>query len=127
LTKGQCRSRVFYQAGCFLNIPGALVNPACPQIVSVNEVPVSDAFHLYPNPTNGVFNLDLFNIKPGKVSLTITDVLGRKVQQTDYFVTEQNQVITADLSNASSGVYLVAIIDSKGSLYSTRVMVSTNK
>jgi len=127
LSKNQCRSRVFYQAGCFLNIPGASVNPACPQIVSVNEVQVSDAFHLYPNPTNGVFNLEFLNIKPGDVSVTITDVLGRIIQQTNYFVTEQNQVFTADLSNASSGVYLVAIIDSKGSLYSTRVMVSTNK
>lgn len=64
---------------------------------------------LYPNPNNGLFNLD-FNATSGNVNVDVYDVRGRLILNKNFSV---NGLVneTIELNNAQSGIYLVTIQD----------------
>ncbi len=64
-------------------------------------------FKLYPNPNNGVFTIELDAAAVGKTQLTVTDISGRTVYSSERI----GNHMTVDLSNASSGAYLLQIIN----------------
>jgi PA domain/Secretion system C-terminal sorting domain len=67
----------------------------------------NDSVKVYPNPTNGVFNVKI-NQFVGKVKIQISDLNGRMIKDIndDNFNIEK----TIDLSGFQSGVYLVKVI-----------------
>ncbi len=62
-------------------------------------------FNLYPNPNNGVFTIELDASTVGKTQLTVTDISGRTVHSSERI---GNHIIV-DLSNASTGTYLLQL------------------
>ena len=64
-------------------------------------------FNVYPNPNNGVFSIELDATASGKTQLTVTDISGRTVYSSEHM---GNHMIV-DLSNASSGAYLLQIVN----------------
>ena len=63
---------------------------------------------LFPNPSSGLFNLNLTVLKPdSKITVEITDVTGRTLQIPT--VNEGMNVI--DLSNQASGTYIIKVTD----------------
>lgn len=74
------------------------------QTLNVNTVDLEDEFSIYPNPTSNYLNIK-FPKDVIKVSLTILDVLGKKVLQKKVFE-NQNKI---DLSGFSNGVYFAKI------------------
>ncbi|NQY66104.1 MAG: T9SS type A sorting domain-containing protein, partial [Flavobacteriales bacterium] len=77
--------------------------------VGINEVINKDEVHLFPNPTNGEFTINLGTVYTNPRVL-ITDLMGRKIMVNRY---DNAQVLHVEL-NAPQGVYLVTII-SEGS------------
>ncbi len=74
-----------------------------------------DEFTLYPNPTNGVFSLevssDLF-LSTGQCNLKITDLTGKTI--INYQLSNKHSEI--DISNQPAGIYFMIIQTDKGSI-----------
>lgn len=74
-----------------------------------------DEFTLYPNPTNGVFSLevssDLF-LSTGQCNLKITDLTGKTI--INYQLSNNHSEI--DISNQPAGIYFMIIQTDKGSI-----------
>jgi hypothetical protein len=60
---------------------------------------------IYPNPANGIININAGNISAGQIRLY--DVLGKAL--TDLNITGQNRQFKADLSDQPAGIYIVQI------------------
>ena len=74
--------------------------------VSVEEVSVSN-IRLYPNPTNGVINIE----GNGAMTISVMNVLGQKVMEMS--VTDN---ATLDLSGFESGIYMIRIETANGTM-----------
>ncbi|PTT16551.1 propanediol utilization protein, partial [Flavobacterium sp. HMWF030] len=96
--------------GKFGTINSASLN-VCNQTYTLGNPDVENvAFILYPNPNKGNFTIQFKSDSINRVHIYVHDALGKKVysnsfDSTDYF----NQNI--QLSNVSSGIYLVTVID----------------
>ena len=97
----------FYEDAGVLNDWSLEICAELPLSVNGNESLFGIKF--YPNPSRGIFNLEISSIYSSKVSVNIFDVLGRIVYVKDVEnITGLNQVV--DLSNVEQGTYLMTII-----------------
>lgn len=76
------------------------------ELLSTNEVSLSENIVIYPNPTNGGVTL-LNNSNAVIQSINITDVNGRLIQSLDVF--ENQQQILFTLQDFATGIYFVNI------------------
>lgn len=67
-----------------------------------------DRFNLYPNPTNGLLNLE-FSTDEKLIQVQVVDVLGRVVKNLAYPHTAGDFKATLDLSACKAGVYFLDI------------------
>jgi len=58
-----------------------------------------------PNPTSGLVSLKLFDLTSMNTTISITDLLGRNVLESDFIKPE----IDVDLSNEPNGLYLIIL------------------
>lgn len=75
--------------------------------VSISQNEVSNSISIYPNPTKGIFNIDLGDYD-GSINYTVTTIDGRLVKSARNVI---NNNITIDLTNESRGMYLIKIDD----------------
>ena len=61
---------------------------------------------IYPNPSNGIFNIGFGNLSPNKIE--VYDISGKLILQKNSLEVTNNQT-NIDLSNTSTGVYFVKI------------------
>ena len=66
----------------------------------------------YPNPTSGYISVDLMGYTEGGAQIEILDLTGRIVQRTQQKLIDGYNTLELDMSNLSSGLYLVRIKDS---------------
>lgn len=67
-------------------------------------------FVVYPNPSNGSFNVQFSNPISQETQVTVFDIRGRKIFENTYANQATfNENIT--LSNAQSGIYLLTVVD----------------
>ena len=82
-----------------------------PAVLSVDNV-ISGEFNVYPNPNNGVFTVELNNIKADDYRISVTNVLGQEV----YTSTKEISTLISekiDLSDLSKGIYMLEISNSE--------------
>ena len=81
---------------------------------SVENV-ISREFNVYPNPNNGIFTVELNNIKADDYKILVTNVLGQEV----YVSTEKTSTLISekiDLSDLSKGVYMLEVSNSESTI-----------
>ncbi|MFA5533531.1 MAG: T9SS type A sorting domain-containing protein, partial [Mariniphaga sp.] len=61
-------------------------------------------FKIFPNPTTGMFTIQLQNADYRKSEIAIFDLLGNRIYQQDYYSSGEYQV---DLSEEPGGIYLI--------------------
>jgi len=83
--------------------------------LGINETGFAQ-FSLYPNPSNGKFNIE---VDEDGMQMVIVDLVGKLVQEKE-LVKGKN---IADLSNEAKGVYLVSFKDESGNIRSERVVI----
>jgi hypothetical protein len=94
---------------------GIVVGPACPRplagknntSISVDKILGNNLFKVqaFPNPTNSGFTLQMSGINGDKVSITVTDILGRKVYQIEGNGKQQYKFG----DNFKAGIYLLQV------------------
>ena len=95
---------VLYTSGEHFNGIFMTYDNNCGMPVSVEEVSASNA-RLYPNPTNGIVNIEGNNM----MTISVMNVLGQKVLETTAIGNT-----TVDLSGFESGIYMVRIETENG-------------
>jgi len=85
-----------------------------PAALSVDNV-MPGEFNVYPNPTNGVFTVELNNIKADDYRISVTNVLGQEV----YTSTKEISTLISekiDISDLNKGVYILEISNSESTI-----------
>ena len=80
-----------------------------------------NGFNLYPNPSNGDFNIQFEVVNTDKVSVQLFDLRGRLINQKNFFNTQTNFSEEINFNKAVSGLYLVKITN--GDKQTTRKLV----
>jgi len=73
-------------------------------------VNVFNEVNLYPNPTNGEFNLSINVAVSLESSLVITNLIGQSVEVVNLQLNQGENLINMNESHLPSGVYVVNII-----------------
>lgn len=85
--------------------------------LNTNSFDVDSNFVVYPNPSNGVFNVEFSYTSDSKL-LQVFDVQGRMIKE----MIPSDTISTVDLSTYSSGLYFVKCIDGERS-FTKKVVV----
>lgn len=75
------------------------------------ESDVTTPKSVFPNPSTGRFNVPLKDIEAGKAQLVIMNSFGQTLETRNIEVNYKNQNLVVDLSNRSSGIYFIKIIN----------------
>lgn len=89
--------------------------------VGMPDVFTFSQFNLYPNPTNGVVNIDVNYIFADKATIQVFDIVGKLVYQSEVAVNNATLNTSFDLSNENSGIYFVRI-NAKGESVTRKVI-----
>ena len=76
--------------------------------VSVDEDLFDGTLSVYPNPSNGKFNIDLVNVNDGTYSISVDNILGEEVYSEVRSVIHTYSDVL-DLTNLSKGVYMLNV------------------
>ena len=75
----------------------------------VNGNPESMAVEVYPNPTDGLVNLELGNLPENQIAVSVINAKGQTVRSLDRPIGGQNRNYQLDLSNEAKGLYKVKV------------------
>ncbi len=82
---------------------------SCAAITGITHKPHAYSVQLYPNPTNGKFNLQLGSRHAAAgINIVVRNVLGAVVYSNSH-ISQGQQNMEIDLSNAEAGVYFVSV------------------
>ncbi|MBT5859424.1 MAG: T9SS type A sorting domain-containing protein [Flavobacteriales bacterium] len=85
-----------------------------PASLDVDNV-IAGEFNIFPNPNNGVFTVELNNVKADDYKITVTNILGETV----YTSSKEITTLTSeriDLSDLSKGIYMLEVSNSESTI-----------
>jgi hypothetical protein len=86
-----------------------------------NELKIRDErLKIYPNPSSGVFNIQLADATLSNYDLKLINVLGQEEKLDE--VIKQNDVITLNIQQLKKGIYFLQVFD-KGKLIHTEKII----
>jgi hypothetical protein len=69
-----------------------------------------DVNKIYPNPSNGLFNLSLAKVSSGEVDIEVYTLSGTKIyEEVQYLYAGETQTLELDITSVPQGVYLLKI------------------
>lgn len=80
----------------------------------LTEIEAFNSLSIYPNPTDGVFNLDLKKNLGQSFDVSIINLSGQQVYNNHLNSSGENQTHKIDLKNLSKGVYTIQLITESG-------------
>ena len=89
--------------------PFSLVVTGNNLVLNSNDIELEQSFYLYPNPNNGEFTFGFDSKSNAKVDVTIYDLSGRKVYQSEFDNTASRFSKTLNLGDINSGIYVIKI------------------
>ena len=82
---------------------------------NIEEASLNGSLSIYPNPTNGVFTIEMRDMKTDVYTIKVTNVLGQKVFESANSVSGLHKE-NIDLSAFQKGVYLIEIKNSTATI-----------
>lgn len=77
---------------------------------SINESDLINSVNIYPNPTNGVLNIELNKNFGESVEVTVSNISGQLVYSNQFESVGDNEIKTIDISDLEKGAYTVQLI-----------------
>jgi hypothetical protein len=65
--------------------------------------------NVFPNPTNGLVHVSLEGLSAKPLSLTVSDMIGRTVQEQFFYELSGSTDLNLDISNTPNGVYFIEV------------------
>jgi hypothetical protein len=87
--------------------------------VSINKVEIDDRIKIYPNPSADKITVDLANSIDSYVDLEILNLNGKMIFMKEY----NSNTIEVDISDFTTGMYILNIKDNKGNLIQTKKVI----
>ena len=78
-------------------------------VSSVIEFNNKITFEIYPNPSTGIFTMNINTLKQEKLTFSIFDMLGHIVYHKDYFPVSGSYTENFDFSGFQKGIYFVRV------------------
>jgi hypothetical protein len=76
---------------------------------------------IYPNPSSGIYNVDLVGFGSGDISVQVYNLMGQLITQQMVHSEIGEEIIPLDISNAANGIYIVRI-GGNGHYYSQQII-----
>jgi hypothetical protein len=94
-----------------VNLNNCIDTSDCVSVLSLSqqEINKESDFNIYPNPNNGTFTIKLSNISSTENKITILDMLGRIVYQTENIIKQDTDNIIVPQLNLMDGLYTIII------------------
>lgn len=90
--------------------------------VSVEEVSVRSTFEVYPNPSTGVFNIQVNDVRDKTYDVEVFNNLGKLVWKQNEVIMNGTNITKIDLNGSPAGVYTVSLRN-KGNSILKRVII----
>ena len=88
--------------------------------LGIEQVADENGLLVYPNPSNGLFNIAFKDLRGEKVQIEVTDVLGKTLKTLSF--TNKSSVEVVDLQDMPAGAYMLRIVaDNK--TWNTKVVI----
>ncbi len=85
------------------------------EICSGTKTPgFTGSLNLFPNPTNGLVNLEMNQFVPGDYRVTVFTIQGQQAITEQVKITSDRQLMQLDMSNFSQGAYLIKLSSLNG-------------
>lgn len=107
----------FFRKYSLSNLPSAPASSCLPASVGIDDVISENTISIYPNPSTGIFHIELKNIQ--NATITVVNVLGATVLEKKIVGSTE----TLDLSAAPAGVYFYQVANQTGSITSGKLIV----
>jgi hypothetical protein len=100
-------------------------NESLSEIVQIKNALVerSEIVSIYPNPTTDYVNVVLTSIQKEKVTIQVTDIYGKTIQQESYQAQQGSNKININSSSFSAGTYFVKIFSESNETIATTKFV----
>ena len=82
---------------------------------SINENIFNGKLTVYPNPSKGIFNIDLIDVKNGDYLISVSNILGEEVYSETRGVNSTTSTII-DLSDLENGIYMLNVKNGDSSI-----------
>ncbi|MDA9344781.1 T9SS type A sorting domain-containing protein [Flavobacteriales bacterium] len=90
-------------------------------VSSIEENIFEGKISVYPNPTNGILNLDMMGVTPSEYQIKISNILGEIIYVSSENISGINNDVI-DLSSFSKGTYVIQI-KNKESIFTDRIVI----
>jgi hypothetical protein len=107
-TKGTSTSTTNPTGDSYIN---GIILTWTPTQAGVNDILIKPEVTIYPNPTNGIFNMAFKN---DVNSIKVVDILGKVVYSEKIALASADTTKKIDLSNLNNGLYIVSVSNDNG-------------
>jgi len=78
--------------------------------VGIDKMSTDNYLHIYPNPSDGSFNIKLKSTDPSPVHIQVYNLSGQLIYERSYEQTGDNAEIKLDISDQAMGIYQVRMV-----------------
>lgn len=94
------------------------LSDGCDIVTEINKKNIQEnIFMIYPNPSNGIFEINTFNEE--KYTLQITNSIGQAIQ----VISLQKGKTTLDLSHEKEGIYFYSVLDDNEVIKNDKIVI----
>ncbi len=83
-----------------------------------------DKINAFPNPTNGIFNIELYGEYRGSIGVVVYNEIGKRIFKDQLFKEAPYLIKPIDFSLHKNGIYLIHLIDDQGEISTIKTLVN---
>ena len=81
----------------------------------------SNTVNIYPNPVNGILNIDLYTESTSEIIVKVMDISGRSVKQVQSRSVEGVNTIKVDMHSLTNGLYTIQLFENGKAIFVERI------
>lgn len=94
-------------------------------LFATEEPNVPSEMLIYPNPSSGIFNVDLAGFGSGDISIQVHNMMGQLINTHTLYTDNGQLILPVDISHVSDGIYIVRVMGN-GKYHSEQIIKKGN-